>query len=388
MLVLVTRDAPSRPPNLNPNGCYSKMWFVSISVAITLFVTLADASSSNATASDRVLLEGASHSALHVSAVYTYGSPSVGKGPHMSNPGDRCVPGLRIYTENVKDETCSWWQLWCTPGRAITDVDFASQVNLDSHYPHAKTDTLVLRLVLESNRLEYTYHRCSDANARQQYNYQWLPDKNSPSDLLPGLNIHSPIDKHYGLRLRGVPRSIRGDSLEFLSVARCSHELSDNGIRECLNRLGGIDRLGYEPFAFMVHASKMMLIDDTDTVYVLKKDDSASRRCVIAFQGSDSVFDLSKFLMQYKDPRKFCGRSGIHSGVADELSGITRNPQFGKVIVPALETCDDVVCVGHSLGGSLCSLFADCANNGLQNLIGSSDSEMWSDYKSLTWRRK
>jgi len=155
-----------------------------------------------------------------------------------------------------------------------------------------------------------------------------------------------------------------------------------------VNHLGGVDRLGYEPFAYMVHESKMMMIDDTDTVYVLKNDQSGFRRCVIGFQGSNGVSDLSMFLMQSKDPRTYCGRSGIHSGVADELSGFTRNPQFGKVIVPALETCDDVVCVGHSLGGSLCSLFADCANNGLNNLVGSKDKEMWADYESLTWRRK
>ena len=97
-----------------------------------------------------------------------------------------------------------------TTGRAVTDVDFASQVNLGSHYPHVKTDTLVLRLVLDSNRLEYTYHRCSDL--RQQYNYQWLPDTNSPSDILPGFNIHA-LDEHYELRLLGVPYSIRGYSL-------------------------------------------------------------------------------------------------------------------------------------------------------------------------------
>lgn len=67
---------------------------------------------------------------LHVEYLYTYGAPSVVKGSSMSNPNNACINGLRIYTEDVKDVTCSWYnKLWCNSGRKVTNVDFASQVS-------------------------------------------------------------------------------------------------------------------------------------------------------------------------------------------------------------------------------------------------------------------
>merc|ERR1712032_684560 len=36
-----------------------------------------------------------------VDFLYTYGAPAVAKHPHMSNPGNTCIPGIRAYTEDV-----------------------------------------------------------------------------------------------------------------------------------------------------------------------------------------------------------------------------------------------------------------------------------------------
>mmetsp|Transcript_15049 Transcript_15049/g.28604 ORF Transcript_15049/g.28604 Transcript_15049/m.28604 type:complete len:466 (+) Transcript_15049:544-1941(+) len=332
-----------------------------------------------------------------VTHMYTYGSPSVVKGPAMSNPNNACIPGLRIYTEDYEIKTCSWWErMWCTAGgEEVTDVDFASQLNIDEGYPHPKMATLVLRSRDDGRAEEYTYRACRNYDDVDTYSHQWWPAANLDSDVMPGWNIHD-LDEHYERRLKHVPYTIRGPSLEYVSVAKCAYETTFSKLRSCLNnyeqktssRIGGVSVYGWKTFAFMVREtdSSMPFADDTDTVYVLKKDQSANyRKCIIGFQGSDGASDLANFIFRSKDPTDYCGRSGVHTGVKNELWRITHDSQYANVIVPALETCHEVTCVGHSLGGSLCNLFTMCANHGLENLRGSNNRKMWDDYNSLIW---
>jgi hypothetical protein len=93
------------------------------------------------------------------------------------------------------------------------------------------------------------------------------------------------------------------------------------------------------------------------------------------------------FLLDNARTGGYCGRRGVHVGVRDELRRITRDDQYSDVIRPALETCHEVTCVGYSLGGSLCNLFAMCANGGEYYLDdGMADGEeMHRDYESLAW---
>lgn len=332
-----------------------------------------------------------------VSRVYTYGAPSVVRGPALSHPGGRCLPGLRIYTENFEVRTCSWWErLWCTSGERVTDVDFASQLNVGEGYPHPKTNTLVLRWDEGRRRTEYAYRACRDDEDVGTYAHQWWPPAHLDSDMLPGYNVHN-LDEHYERRLLQVPVGVRGPSLEYVSVARCAYEPSYGALRTCLNDyeresssgLGGVADGGWQPVAYMQHRTEHNLgfLADTDTVYVLKKDvEYGRRKCLIGFQGSDGVSDLSNFVMENADPTSYCGRRGVHRGVKEELWKITHDARYAREIVPALETCHEVTCVGHSLGGALCNVFAMCANLGLESVRGSDDDRMWDDYTSLAWR--
>ncbi|KAL7534297.1 hypothetical protein ACHAXR_010452 [Thalassiosira sp. AJA248-18] len=337
---------------------------------------------------------------LHVSHVYTYGAPSAVKGPPMSNPNNSCIPGIRIYTEDVEVvNTCPWWKFWCgATGRVVTNVDFAAQINVKEGYPHPKMATLVIRSVDDSSKVEYTYRPCRDYENVKQYNHQWWPNANEESNMLWDRN-HD-LDEHYERRLLNVPNYIRGPSLEYVSVARCSNKQSYNAIRTCLNqydqetssKIGGVSVLGWQPFAYMVHETERSIgfLSDTDTLYVLRNDQQNSnhRKCIIAFQGSDGTTDLANFAMGSNDDTGYCGRYGVHTGVSDELWKITHDPQYANIIKPALETCDDVTCVGHSLGGALCNVFTMCANQGLGYLDGSNDAQMWDDYNSLIWTKK
>ena len=140
------------------------------------------------------------------------------------------------------------------------------------------------------------------------------------------------------------------------------------------------------------------MLSDSDTVFVLKKDDASTnyRSCIIGFQGSDSFLDLSNFVSINNEETSYCGRYGVHTGTANELWHLTHDSQYASEIVPALESCHEVTCVGHSLGGALCSLFTMCANRGLEYLQNNNDSELvfeedakhLDDYNSLIWTKK
>lgn len=257
-------------------------------------------------------------------------------------------------------------------------------------YMHPKMDTLILRSV--DGAYEYNYQRCSDGTS--QHNFQWWPDSNVPSQMMPGYNIHN-LDDHYEARLMSVKQSIGGFMTSLVSAARCTYADSvwqclRNYKNDSINRIPGVSALGYQLLAEMHHASSFLSSTDYDGVVILKNDVSDSyRKCIISFEGSDGIADLTEFVGLNTMPTSYCGRSGIHSGVKNELWGITHDSQYASIIKPALETCHEVTCVGHSLGGSLCNLFTMCANQGRENLEKSygSDESQWDDYYSLIWTK-
>ena len=301
---------------------------------------------------------------------------------------------MRAYTEDMTTvtKTCKWCELWCTEasGLRTTNVDFASQINAGDEYVHPKMDTLILRKV--DGITEYEYRQCDDREFEDQV--QWWPGEDVPSSLLPGSNIHE-LDKHYEARLMSVQPSVEGPMLSFASAAKCA--CADN-VSQCLqtyeednvNGLPGVTALGYELLAQMKHKDEDSFMTDHDGVAVLKSDNDPSyRKCIITFEGSDNNDDRFNFVGSNNDPTSYCGRNGIQSGVKDELVGIVNDSQYASIIKPSLETCHEVSCVGHSLGGSLCNLFTMCANQGRENYekMGNFDESTWDDYNSLIWTK-
>ncbi|KAL3815274.1 hypothetical protein ACHAXA_001886 [Cyclostephanos tholiformis] len=323
-----------------------------------------------------------------VDRMYTYGAPSVVKGSSASDQNNACLPGIRIFTEDIELVACSWYEsLWCTPGRHVTKVDFASQINVKSGYHHPKIDTLIIQLV-GGTAVEYISHLCnSDESAVE--GYQWWPEASLPTNIIH--NNHDLL-RDYEPRLANVPYFVLEEALEFISVPRCLTHNSFDEIKYCLNnyssesylKLEGVVGIGWDAFAYMSVESTA----DTDQVYVLKNDvDPSRRRCTISFQSTDSLSDAANFILMNNAENSYCGRDGVHTGTSNELRRYTRDSQWSNTIVPALETCHDVTCVGHSLGGSLCNLFIICANHGLENLDESDDEENWDDYTTLIWTK-
>jgi hypothetical protein len=301
------------------------------------------------------------------------------------------LPGVRIFNEDIEDiTTCAWYEFWCTPsvGRRVANVDFASQINVKNGYHHPKMDTLVMQLVGGTDDVEYVYHMCSSGESAVE-GYQWWPEASLPGSVI---QTNHELLKHYETRLDKVPSSLQEPTLDLISVPHCLTHDSFDEIKNCLINYSamsylqrdGVAKLGWEAVAY---AS----IDDTsdmDQLYVLVNDVEPSRRkCIISFQSSDSVSDLMTFAFASNDETTYCGRPGVHTGVSNELRRITRASQWSSDIVPALETCYDVTCVGHSLGGALCNLFTICANHGSENLDGSDDADNWDDYNTLIWKK-
>lgn len=371
-----------------------------------LLVIISALLASTACAEDGTVFDSISTKPLvHVDRLYTYGAPSVVKSSASSNPTNyECIPGLRIYNEDVNIVECSWYeQLWCTPGKQVTNVDFASQINVKNGYPHPKVDTLVVRLVGGTN-VEYSYQPChsyeSSSSSSVVENIQWWPDANLPSDML---NNNHHMAEHYMPRLAQVPYSVQGKALQYTSVSVCIQKSSFDEIKYCFEHFEqqssvaneGVARTGWEPLAYMKCETEGLLTD-SDTVLVLKKDDTSTnyRSCIIGFQGSDTIMDLMDFVSINNEETSYCGRYGVHTGTANELWLLTHDSQYASQIVPALESCHEVTCVGHSLGGALCNLFTMCANHGLEYLQDTADSELedvtknWDDYNSLIWTKK
>jgi hypothetical protein len=324
---------------------------------------------------------------LLVDRMYTYGAPSVVKDTSASDQTDACMPGIRVFTEDIDLIECSWYEYWCTPGRQITNVDFASQINVKLGFHHPKIDTLIIQLVGGTD-VEYISHLCNSDESTVE-GYQWLPEASLPGSVI--VNNHGLLEE-YETRLARVPYSVQESSLDFISVPRCLTHDSFDEIKYCLNnyssesylKLEGVAGLGWETFAFMSVESGT----DKDQAYVLKNDaDSSRRRCIISFQSTDSLSDAAIFFSSNNAVNSYCGRNGVHTGTSNELRRFTRDSQWNGTIIPALETCHDVTCVGHSLGGSLCNLLTICANHGWENLDGSDDEENWDDYTTLIWNK-
>lgn len=311
-----------------------------------------------------------------VDYLYTYGAPATVKNSHHANPGNKCIPGIRVYDENA-----SW-------GR-VHSTDAGSQINAAWGYGHPKISTLVLRW---DGDWQYYWFECKDSDNKDYYEWEWYPKWSGVWSL------HS-LDKEYEPRLKAF---YKGDSerlgkdasafalasplLDYTSVTWCNGLPTKEETTTCLETynsahpgVAGVAPLGYEVDGFMIHTDPN---GDNDGVYTLNNNG----KCIITFQQSREIADFGSFFLG--GTTGYCGRQGVHIGVRNELWQITHDPQWASNIKPALEKCDEVTCVGFSLGGSLCSVFTMCANTGPEYLVGNTSWGMQDDYDSLAWNKK
>lgn len=92
---------------------------------------------------------------------------------------------------------------------------------------------------------------------------------------------------------------------------------------------------------------------------------------VMSISGSNDFHDwLNNFQAQENETGIFCGLKNVHTGFAKEASSIfdpKKNkhwPRLRRTLEMASADGDEIVLVGHSLGGAVASLLAACANRG------------------------
>lgn len=281
-----------------------------------------------------------------VDEVYTYGAPATHQQPFRNAARkDECFPGLRSYTENL-----------IGVHKEIHQEDAAAMFTF---YPHAWTNSVVLHKTGDSQ-----FTPCRD---HKEFGHPEWPQRAA------NVFAHWPIHKEtpYTERLRNV--TVHGKMVAtqepfasanlFVALAWQAYEELETQKRTLREKMPGWK---------VVERQEDVHGGDVDPVTVVQN--SKTLDCALVFTGTNSVSEFSTSTTQYGTG--YCGFTGVHVGYRNELWTISNNKWHE--IRPKLEMCGRVICVGHSLGGSLCEIFAACANSG-----NYSDP----DYQLIAWKK-
>ena len=217
----------------------------------------------------------------------------------------------------------------------MTNTDFAAAINAKYGYGHPKISTLALRNVL-NGRKEYYWLECKDSDNHDHYHWEWYPSWSSVAKVFS--HIHS-LDTEYEPRLASflggnshpldvsaTNVALQSPLLDYTSVAGCNGMPKAN-IIECLAQysdhhsgIGGVQPLNWEVDGVMNHVTHNAVGTDNDYVYTLTNDsDPSFRKCIITFQSSKGIADFASFLFGNEGTTGYCGRTGVHIGIRNEL---------------------------------------------------------------------
>jgi hypothetical protein len=294
--------------------------------------------------------------------MFTFGAPAM-SFPAASNPGGRCIPGVRMYTEDDR-----------LPGGGYGWREDAAA--MFTRYPHAKTPVLILR---DASQSTSQYIECYHTPNSTEQLVERMP-------LMKGAmyqewRIHS-ISDVYAKRLAGMslPNTSRlsKETLDrYIQVGLNLTEMADKTYTQSMSGVLEAVRRDIPGWKLVGYAQVPGKAGDLDDVLLLQNEESGS--CTINFEGSFGMADLGSFASDYGTG--YCGFGDVHVGVRDELWHITAkrgHPDWASGIKSKLPMCKKVTCVGHSLGGALCELFTLCANS---NRYGDPD------FDKLAWKK-
>jgi len=283
-----------------------------------------------------------------VDEVYTYGAPATHVSPFWNAAhADGCFPGLRSYTEDLKGKHDQ-----------IKQIDAGAVFN---RYPHARIASICLRWKRDS-----LYTPCGGTSGSDGH-----PDwPQNGAQVYQAWNLHH--ENIYEDRLREI--SVNGAAMgskdpfisarRFLFIAFRGYEATNQARSNLEKWLPGwtlaakaVDKHG----------------DDEDPVLVVQENSTLD--CAVVFTGTNSFSELFTSTTDYGTG--YCGFQGVHVGYRNELWTLTGAPW--QKIKPKLQSCNKVTCVGHSLGGAICELFAACANSG---------HVTDPDYQRLVWTKQ
>lgn len=356
--------------------------------------------------------------------LYTFGAPSVTKDPITAR--GNCVPGLRLYTENVMK-----WR-WRHPS------DFAAMVNQDLGHP--KMNALMLNNRKPefwdhnggADTAKYWYMPCNDSEGNDKDEF-WWPKNQKSETKIHGMNENyfprlkyfffgTPDSEQNTTSVRtlwtqpptdnGVPEDMIKSALLYGTMAQMNHDhtmpdcTDDSDCNDCADDVGCTGQChwgkcdgwvtnamqndgryaiptGWELVNQGEVWSGVEGSRDRDNIKLYKL--VATNECVFTFEGSNINkwgglwYDLGRFALPgAHDMVTWCGKDNLHRGTKDELWTIMHSAAY-EDFKPQLATCQKVTCAGHSLGGALCDMWTHLANNGVED---STDSDCWT---KLAW---
>mmetsp|Transcript_77602 Transcript_77602/g.179952 ORF Transcript_77602/g.179952 Transcript_77602/m.179952 type:complete len:402 (+) Transcript_77602:44-1249(+) len=276
-----------------------------------------------------------------VSEIYTFGAPGTSKPGFVDLArGGRPFEGLRSYTENIFHPG---------PGKQIDGGA------IFGNYQHPEVGTAAL-------------HTDGDC--------YFVPGAGRPDWPIMGAAVYADWGLHkehyYVNRLNNVRsggRSLR-DVYPF-NRARLFVNLAFTAYNS-VNKMREIMRSRLPGWRLVAHTVADTL-EAKDQLWIAQEGNSLD--CALVFTGTSSSNELSSSIKQYETG--YCGFPNVHAGYRDKLWWLTKD--VWQQLRPKLSKCRKVACVGHSLGGSLCDIFAACANSG----------RTWDvDYKQQMWTRE
>lgn len=260
-----------------------------------------------------------------VAAIYTFGAPATAEPafPDLAR-ADGIFQGLRLYTENVFHPG---------PGKQIDGAAIFDT------YLHPKVATAVL-------------HWGEDS--------YYIPGAGKPEwpqiggAVYADWNLHKErnyVDRLSQVKVHGQNYADVGPFAKARMYAILAFKAYDS-IPNFKIRLA--EKM---PGWKLVAQETQNTLEALDKVWLVQ--DGSSLECALVFTGTTTVAEFGTSITQSETG--YCGFPDVHAGYRNKLYWVTKG--LWPKMRPKLGKCSAVTCVGHSLGGSLCDIFAGCANS-------------------------
>mmetsp|Transcript_50309 Transcript_50309/g.120031 ORF Transcript_50309/g.120031 Transcript_50309/m.120031 type:complete len:367 (-) Transcript_50309:45-1145(-) len=271
-----------------------------------------------------------------VTFIFTFGAVATSKEPleDLSQPS-RSFTGLRCYTEAIDNSFF--------PRR----TDAGSDLNL---LMHPKVATLALHLGKDSEFYP--------GEGRPE-----LPRHGTEAIRLPDVDLHDM--KHYFIRLENL--QLDGEDVSHMPLFESAHKFANLawGAYEKQTHWQTKQILRMEDLILknlkgwrLVAQEQQDTLQAVDNLWLVQSEKTMN--CMLVFEGTHSVQEFEVNLRPKMET--YCGFEDVHGGYADKLFWLMKHSM--PKLRPKLGKCKSVACTGHSLGGSLCEVFAACANSG------------------------
>lgn len=263
-----------------------------------------------------------------VAAIYTYGAPATSY-PAFEDLAreDRNFQGLRSYTENI------------LAGHAGKQID-GGAIFTSNLYSHPRVATLVLH--------------------RSYHDSYYVPGKGRPDWPKSGAAVYMEWRLHhenpYYKRFDHVV--VDGKDLTQQAPFPLAKLFSHFAFDAYYSREWFEKQEQHMPGWRLVAREVQNTLEALDAVWIVQEE--STLHCALVFTGTSSFAELGTNAKSFATG--YCGYKQVHSGYRDKLWWLTQG--MWPRLRPKLGKCSSLLCAGHSLGGSLCDIFAACANSG------------------------